>query len=257
VLRSQLAKLRLELEGRLRVRACDAIGADARVHGDVRIVNEGRITIGGRFRLSGEPVASHLWAQNGGVIEIGDDVSVGHGSGITARGLIRIGSGTRLGAFVLAMDTDYHVAGDTTAAADIVPLEIGRGVSIGNHVTLLRGSLIGDGARVLDGSVVRGVVAAGEIVAGVPARAARSVAQVDPNGGIEARVRQLAQATFRLAELPALDDGPNQIPAWDSLGALSFLLALEEEFEIVLSEERLSGVGCLADAAAVVASASV
>jgi acetyltransferase-like isoleucine patch superfamily enzyme len=218
-------------------------------------VNEGRITIGDRCQLAGEPVASHLWAQDGGTIEIGDDVRIAHGSGITARGLIRIGSGTRLGAFVLAMDTDYHVAGNPSAAAEIVPLHVGCGVFIGNRVTLLRGSVIGDGARVLDGSVVRGVVAEGQVVEGVPARAVHTDdATLSGLNSPEVRVLRLAQATFRLRELPNLSDGPDQIEGWDSLGVLSFVLAMEDEFGVLIGEDRIAGISCLGDATAMVAS---
>jgi len=246
---SQFRLLRRRYESRLHLRACSVVGADAQVSGSPRITNQGQIRIGRRFRLSCQPVASQLSTDPGGLIEIGDDVSIGHGTGISARGYIRIGDGSRLGAFVLAMDTDYHVAGDADAIAEVVPLEIGKDVRIGNNVTILKGSIIGDGARVLDGSVVRGAVPAGEIVQGVPARAAR------PRGGDESadsfglRVQRVAQTTFRLKQLPSLDQGPNQIGAWDSLGALSFVLALEEEFDVSVSEERTSQIGCLADVA--------
>ncbi|HVJ16536.1 MAG TPA: hypothetical protein VM686_13940 [Polyangiaceae bacterium] len=248
-LRARLEELGHDAVARLRLRGCDRVGANAQVSGAAHIVNGGRITIGARFALANRPVASHLLAEEDGVIEIGDDVSIGHGSGIAARGLIRIGSGSRIGAFVLAMDTDYHVAGNARAAAAVVPLEIGSGVTIGNRVTILRGSVIGDGARVLDGSVVRGVVAPGQTVDGVPARPVRTGPVSSGEGTHELRVQRLAQVTFRLTRLPELGDGPSQIPAWDSLGALTFILALEEEFGVLIGEDGMRGVRCLADAA--------
>jgi acetyltransferase-like isoleucine patch superfamily enzyme len=253
---SRLIQLKRSLQARYSLSKCDYVGSDARAFGELRVVNEGRITIGDRFRIAGEPVPSHLSAQAGGTIEIGDDVKIGHGSGITAKGLIRIGSGTRLGAFVLAMDTDYHVAGDANATAEIAPLQIGERVTIGNRVTILRGSIIGDGARVLDGSVVRGVVSADEVVDGVPARPVRADTAPSSTGSTEIRLLRLAQTTFRLPVLPQLSDGPAEIEAWDSLGALSFILAMEEEFGQLISEEQMSSVHCLADAAAMVGSAS-
>jgi acetyltransferase-like isoleucine patch superfamily enzyme/acyl carrier protein len=240
---------------RLKLRNCNSVGPDAHVRGQVRIANRGKISIGARFRLCSEPVRAHLLAE-GGEIDIGDDVSIGHGSGIASSGRIRIGSGSRLGAFVLAMDTDYHVAGNINAKGDIVPLEIGRDVSIGNRVTILKGSIIGDGARVLDGSVVSGVVAAGQVVEGVPARPARSKARAQLSDSSELRVLRVAQGVFRLSSLPSPSDGPAHIEAWDSLGALSFILALEEEFEVVISEDRMAQVGCLADAVEVIMSLS-
>ena len=118
---SRLWAWRSQHASRLRLRGCSAVGIAPDISGTAHIVNEGRITIGDRFRLSCEPVASHLFADAGGAIAIGDDVSIGHGAGIAARGRIRIGSGSRVGAFFLAMDTDYHVAGDASAVAEIVP----------------------------------------------------------------------------------------------------------------------------------------
>jgi acetyltransferase-like isoleucine patch superfamily enzyme/acyl carrier protein len=249
--RQRLARIGQRVWSRYELRGCDEVGADAEVAGHVKVINHGRIQIGKGLRLASQPVPSHFIA-DGGVIEIGDDVHIGHGSGITARGRVRIGSGSRLGAFVLAMDTDYHVAGDASAEADVVPLEIGSNVWIGNRVTILRGSVIGDGTRVLDGSVVRGSVPAGAIVEGVPARPIRASSASLESDSVEQRVLQAAQATFRLQQRPSIDDGPAQIEAWDSLGALSFVLALEEEFRIVISEERMTGISNLAEAVAVV-----
>ncbi len=241
-----------DLGARLALRACDQVGSGARVVGRPRIVNDGRIAIGARFHMDAAPVLSHLFADEGGVIEIGDDVSIGHGTGIAARGRIRIGHGTRIGAFVLAMDTDYHVAGDASAAAEITPITIGSGVHIGNRVTILRGTVIGDGATVLDGSVVSGEVPAGARVGGVPARLARTGTAVNADEAVELRVRRVARDSFRLSELPPLSAGPAELPAWDSLGTLSFLLALEEEFGIPLGEDQMRDVRTLLDATAMI-----
>jgi len=244
-----------ELAARLALRACDRVGPGARVFGRPRIVNDGRIVIGARFRMAAEPVLSHLFADAGGVIEIGDDVSVGHGTGIAARGRIRIGQGTRIGAFVLAMDTDYHVAGDVSRAAEIHPITIGAGVLIGSRVTILRGTVIGDGATVSDGSVVSGEVVPGAHVAGVPARPARKGAVASADEAIELRVRRVARDSFRVNELPPLSAGPAELAAWDSLGTLSFLLALEEEFGIPLGEDQMRDVRTLFDATVMITAA--
>jgi acetyltransferase-like isoleucine patch superfamily enzyme len=252
-----LQRGRRRIEAALALFGCDRVGSGALVVGHPKIVNEGRISIGDGFHFTSEPVTAHLFAERGGIIEIGNDVSIGHGSGIAARGRIRIGNGSRLGAFVLAMDTDYHVAGDTTATkeAEITPIEIGAGVRIGNRVTILRGAVIGDGATILDGSVVIGDVPAGARVAGVPARSLRSVPREDSDEGVELRVRRVAQATFRLIDLPVLALGPAELEAWDSLGTLSFLLALEEEFSVPLGEDEMRDVRTLADATRMISSA--
>lgn len=57
----------------------------------------------------------------------------------------------------------------TEADWNVVPTHVGRGASIGSSVTILCGVSIGHGAIVGAGSVVVKNVAAGAIVAGVPA----------------------------------------------------------------------------------------
>jgi acetyltransferase-like isoleucine patch superfamily enzyme len=250
-----LQSLGPKLSARILLRGCDRVGQGAEVRGVPRIVNGGRIEIGERFHFSSQPVMSHFLAEQGGLISIGDDVSIGHGTGIAARGSISIGSGTRVGAFVLAMDTDYHVAGDTKAHAAISPIRIGARVRIGNSVTVLCGSVIGDDAVVLDGSVVSGPIPAGARVGGVPARALGGGVRADSGESVEQRVQRVARDCFRLAELPALKAGPAELEAWDSLGALSFLLALEEEFGFSLAEDPMRGVHSLLDASVMISSA--
>ena len=252
---SSLQRMSRDMATRLALRACDRVGLGAVVVGSPRIVNQGRIEIGARFRIVSEPVMSHLFADAGGMIEIGDDVSIGHGTGIAARGRISIARGSRIGAFVLAMDTDYHVAGDASRAAEISPISIGSGVHIGNRVTILRGATIGDGAVVLDGSVVSGAVPANARVAGVPARPARQGAASHDDESVELRVRRVARDSFRLLDLPALNAGSAEIEAWDSLGTLSFLLALEEEFAVPLGEDQMRDVRTLFDATAMISTA--
>ncbi len=243
------------LVSRVLLRKCDRVGADVTVRGRPVIVNEGRITIGDRFHISAHPVMSNLSAQRGGSIKIGDDVRIAHGSSISAMGSITIGDGSRLGAFVLAMDTDYHVAGDASAKASISPIEIGRGVRIGNRVTLLRGTVIGDGATILDGSLLAGEIAAGARVSGVPAQPIGRGLRTFADETVDFRVRHVAQRAFGLAAMPALALGYAQISAWDSLGTLSLLLGLEQEFGVPLGEEQMRQVQTLADAAAVISNA--
>ncbi len=242
------------LATRFLLRACDDVGAGALLRGRPRIINQGQIRLGVRFRFSSEPVMSHLLAERGGVIEIGDDVSIGHGSGIAARRRIRIGNGARLGAFLLVMDTDYHVPGDSKAEAEVNPIEIGNGVRIGSRVTILRGSVIGDGAIVLDGSVVSGEVPARARVGGVPARVTSPGMPGQTHETVDLRVQRVAQQAFRLPRLPSLNSGRAELEAWDSLGTLSFLLALEEAFGVPLGEDQMRDVNTLAQAAAVIAS---
>ena len=57
----------------------------------------------------------------------------------------------------------------------VIPTHIGRGVSIGSGAVIMCGLSIGERALVGAGAVVTKDIAAGEVVAGVPARFMRSV----------------------------------------------------------------------------------
>jgi hypothetical protein len=176
-------------------------------------------------------------------------VTIGHGAAIAAFTRVVIGSGARIGPFVIIMDTDFHVAGDRSGRPQSEPIVIGVGVRIGSHVTVLRGSEIGDGAVVAAGSVVAGKIRGGAMVSGVPAREAASERLAQPLG---AAVPLVVQQSLGLAEVPSLDHGPAEIRTWDSLGALRLLLALEEAFGVTLSEDEVLRVKTVADLVAVV-----
>jgi acetyltransferase-like isoleucine patch superfamily enzyme/acyl carrier protein len=216
---------------------CDYVGSGATLRGAPYVLNRGRISIGDDFRLSSQPVQSHIVADTGGEIWIGHGVRIGHGSGLASRARIRIGDGVTLGAYVLVLDTDFHVAGDAGHEAPATPIEIGPNARLGNHVTVLRGSVIGAGAVVADGSVISGEIPAGAHVAGVPARRTVESTSTVEGGSIAERLTAVAMRVFSLAERPELSQGPLQTPGWDSLGTLSLILALEDEFRVSLAEE--------------------
>jgi acetyltransferase-like isoleucine patch superfamily enzyme/acyl carrier protein len=233
------------------LRVCDDAAPDALIEGSPTIVNMGRMTIGRRFRLSSVAAPSHLVSGPAGILEIGDDVSIGHGAAVAAFGGIRIGSGARIAPFVIVMDTDFHVAGDRSGEAQSEPIAIGAGVRIGSHVTVLRGSEIGDGAVIAAGSVVAGKIREGAVVSGVPAREA--VRQEGTSGEPAAdSVLNVIRQSLGLSHSPQLHHGPSEIPQWDSLGALRLLLALEEAFGVTLSEDEVLRVSTVADLTRVV-----
>lgn len=238
---------------RLRLRGCDRVGPGARLSGAPWVENAGRVTIGRGLHLSSRPVQSHLVVGPGGVLEIGDDVVVGHGAALAAHQLIRIGDGTRLGPFASISDTDFHVAGDREARADTAPVVLGRGVRLGSRVTVLRGAHIGDGAVVAAGSVVSGTVAAGARVSGVPARPVGLVADgpLDQGPTLD-RIPAIFARALGLREVPGLQTARSDVPEWDSLGSLQVILALEEVFGVALDQEGLAGARTLADLAGLV-----
>lgn len=223
------------LAATLWLRRADRVGGGTQLEGRPSISNAGQLIIGARLRLVSVPVQSHLVVARGGELVIGDDVAIGHGAAIAAHARIRIGPGTRIGPFVSISDTDFHVAGQRDAEPQKTPVDIGRDVRIGSRVTILRGAVIGDGARVLAGSVVSGDVAPGSTVGGVPARPT-GIADVAVDLAVPDGVAATVALALGLEAPPALSTALADIEGWDSLGALRLLLGLEERFGVTLDD---------------------
>jgi acetyltransferase-like isoleucine patch superfamily enzyme/acyl carrier protein len=242
--------------GRFR-RSCTSVGNELRLAGAPTVFTfngTGRIHIGDRFSLASQPVPSHLVAY--GTLRIGDDVAIGYGAAVAAIVSVTVGDRTRIGPFFVVMDTDFHGervkrgARPTTHTAPnehsgYASVVIGRDVQIGPHVTVLRGSVIGDGAIVGAGSVVNGHVRVGATVTGVPARVS-SGGPSEP-GSDGADVGSIVARVFGLAETPDLHSGPEDIPEWDSLGSLKLLLALEDSLGIALDEHVVARASTIAE----------
>ncbi|HET9450363.1 MAG TPA: phosphopantetheine-binding protein, partial [Aggregicoccus sp.] len=196
----------------------------------------------------------------------------GHGAAIAAHARVSVGNRVQLGAFVMVMDTDFHDAVNRDQLPEGQPILIGHAVRIGSRVTVLRGSVIGEGAQIEAGSVVSGEIPAHTVAGGVPARVLRRVgeaahaaasAPAEPAGpraaaagGALERVGQVVQLTFNLPAVPAADAGPQQVKGWDSLGTLRLVLALEDAFGVSLSEDDMARVRTLADLATTVEAAA-
>jgi acetyltransferase-like isoleucine patch superfamily enzyme len=236
---------------RARLHVCDEVGPGARVDGSPTVTNGGTLRIGRSFRFASSPAPSHLVNWEGASIDIGDDVVIGHGAAIAIFAGLRIGDGTRIAPFVAIMDTDFHIVGNRDLHAPMEPISIGARVRIGAHVTILRGSVIGDDAVIDAASVVIGHVAAGARVSGVPARETvrRDATQ---NGSVADGVLGVVKRSLGLAEPPSPGDGPATIPQWDSLGGLRLLLALEDSFGVVLSEDEVLRVATVGDLTGIV-----
>jgi acetyltransferase-like isoleucine patch superfamily enzyme len=219
--------------------------------GQPLILNSGSMSLGDGARLSSHPVQSHFVASEGAVLEIGKRVSISYGAAISAQSGVRIGDDTTVGPFVVIMDSDFHVAGDRSAHSAATPITIGRGVTIEARVTVLRGSTIGDGARIKSGSVVSGHIPASAVVGGVPARSL-----VKESRSEMADLPTLVMRVLNLSALPNLKDGPDQIPQWDSLGSLKLLLALEQTFGVTIGERQLKAAQSVAGLAEIVRAAS-
>jgi len=146
---------------------CDSVGDDIRLRGTPSVENAGEIVLGSHVSIHSLPIATHFLALPGGRIRIGDGVCFAHGCEVSAAELVQIGDRTRLGAFVLVMDSDFHVPGNRHAKPPVAPVFIDSDVQIGNNVIILKGARIGRGAWIATGSSVSGDVPAGTRVQGV------------------------------------------------------------------------------------------
>lgn len=105
--------------------------------------------------------------------EIGEGTWIGAFTVIDGSGGLRIGKGCDVscGAQIYSHSSAKRcVSGRAYPTVDRAPTDIGDRVFIGANAVVQMGVTIGDGAVVGAGAVVTGDVAAGSVVAGVPAR---------------------------------------------------------------------------------------
>lgn len=115
-----------------------------------------------------------------GQLEVGENVFVGTGSILVARKEITIGSNTLIAEYVTIRDHDHAIglgAGLAERGFNEASIRIGRDVWIGAKATITRGVSIGDNAVIAAGAVVTRDVPAGVMVAGVPARLIKEIAE--------------------------------------------------------------------------------
>ena len=124
-----------------------------------------------RFRLV-PPVHS----DHGLKLRVGANVFVNHGCTFNDMGGIEIGEDTMIGPNVNLLTSGHPTAvADRRVGITIAPIQIGANVWIGAGATVLGGVMVGDGAVVAAGAVVSRDVPPATLVAGVPARAIRTL----------------------------------------------------------------------------------
>jgi acetyltransferase-like isoleucine patch superfamily enzyme len=246
--RSGLRGIVGRLRAGLRKESINHVGRGTVMSGSPHVENDGIIQIGEECRLSSHPVQSHMVVMRDARLTLGDRVLISYGAAISARCSIKIGDDTRIGPFCLILDNDYHRVDDRDSPGGIAPIEIGRNVTIGARVTVLRGAHIGDGARIMSGSTVAGAIASGTVVSGVPARVVGSEA----SRVLVRSVASVVMRVFRLAALPRPKDGPAQILGWTDSSAVRLLIAVEEAFGVTLQEDRVRAARTVADVAQLV-----
>jgi acetyltransferase-like isoleucine patch superfamily enzyme len=160
------------LRARWYLRTAASLGLRVRVWGRLIVTNKGTLVIGDRTRLSGTIVPLQLATGPKGTLEIGERVSINYGCSIGATQLVRIGSRTRLGPYVMIMDNSFHHLEPERRhiRPPSEPVVIGEDAWLGARVIVLPGVTIGAGSVVGAGSIVTKDVPARTFVAGAPAR---------------------------------------------------------------------------------------
>jgi acetyltransferase-like isoleucine patch superfamily enzyme len=211
----------------------------------------GTITIGDRCTLSSRPVVSHFVAGPAAVLEIGDDVSIGHGAAIAAFERVQIGAGTRVAPFVIIMDTNFHGSpGNQSVQHDCRPVIIGRNCTIGSRVTITRGASIGDGAEILAGSVVSSAIPAGACAGGARARVIGHAGQLDARWESAAAVVPLLMMdALDMSGQPDLDLAVSDIPGWHVDALHPLLRRFEQQFGVSLDASIVNSATSVADIA--------
>ena len=108
-------------------------------------------------------------------LRFGHQVFVNTGCFFMDRGGITIGDDVLIGSNVVLATINHGLSPDTRTDNCPAPIDIGRGVWIGSHVTVLPGVRVGDYAVLAAGAVVTKDVPAYTVVGGVPARVIKTV----------------------------------------------------------------------------------
>jgi len=106
-------------------------------------------------------------------IIVGDWTTLGYHCFLFASTRIEIGANCLIAPFCYFVDSDHGIAADSLIREQDMnarPIRIGSDVWLGTGVVVTKGVTIGDGAVIGARSVVTEDVAAGAVVAGVPAR---------------------------------------------------------------------------------------
>lgn len=240
------------------LRQCASVGEQPRLTDKPTLYIYGaQVRIGNGFCLASRPVTSHLVAGPNAVLDIGDDVSIGYGAAIAAYQQVQIGNGTRIGPFVIIMDTNFHGAsGDQSVQHDCRPVMIGAGCRIGSRVTITRGASIGDGAEILAGSVVSSAIPPGVCAAGGRARIiGRAGDNASRWDSAAALLPEILMETLDLDSPPDLDGSriPTHLRTDARIRAL--FTVVDDRFGVVMDGTITAGIETFADIAAAVQNA--
>lgn len=112
-------------------------------------------------------------------ITFGKGVFVNSGCSFQDQGGISVGDGSLIGHQVTIATINHDLDPENRGSMTFRPVVIGKNVWIGDHASILPGVTIGDGSVVAAGAVVTKDVPPMTVVAGVPAKAIRTISQSD------------------------------------------------------------------------------
>lgn len=164
------------------LRRCNSVGRNTRTFFRPNIDNRGRITIGSNVRLNSNWAPLELVTGPRGVIDIGDGVYINYGTLVSAQRHVNIGANVMVGNYSIISDTEIPGIDEPDGAPEMPArsVEIGKGAWLAARVTVLPGAQIGEGAIIAAGSVVAGVIPAGAVAGGIPARVIRAADSAAP-----------------------------------------------------------------------------
>ena len=183
---STLWLLRRLLAAKLALRKATSVGQYVKLSGRMRVVNDGKLTVGNRVLFHAQVATTELVVMKGAELRIGDGSFLNYGAEICAYQYIEIGEECRIGTHCIIMDNDFHhVELDRRdEVPPSVPVVLEPYVWLGNRVTVLKGVRIGYGSVVAAGSVVTKSLPPMCIAGGVPARIIGRIEETSSRGEI-------------------------------------------------------------------------
>ena len=145
-----------------------SVGSGLEIVGNPVFHGTGKIVAGKNLSLLSPVLPTEIFAEQGSVINIGNNVSINQGVTIGALKRIDIGDFTIIGDRAIIYDTDWH--GLDGREPKTAPVRIGKHVFICARVTVLKGVDVGDFSVIGAGSVVTRSIEKNTIVAGNPAK---------------------------------------------------------------------------------------
>lgn len=135
-----------------------------------------RVDRGGELRIGRNLVVDRdveIVVYAGAVLELGDNVYVGHGTTIACAHSIRIGSETLVGDLVSIRDMNHRREPGVplrSSGSSVAPVRIGTNCWLGSKVTITAGTELGDEVTVAANAAVSGRFDARSTIGGVPAK---------------------------------------------------------------------------------------